>query len=274
MQTDSLTNETLRKYIPNVLAEVEGEMPLAEKLTPFIDSARIWLETEYLGPDDFLSEAHNDYALRILVAKAVADAVPSLDLVVTPTGMAVVNTDTLAPASKERVERLIESLRERVRKGIPVLLDFCRTYEVWRSSERGRYFGTTFFNSPEDCSGSPALEKLSYEDLRQRAIVAERELADHYLGRQFMDKLRADYNARIVSRSHPLVGVMLSAVMFLVAPPDGRVMTDQNRLWHAAGPVLNELRFHPDYRKLWEEEMDDLFNARGFVNDIKGGFYF
>ena len=274
MKTDKLTNKNIRQYIPNVLTEVAGETPLAEKLAPFIDSARIWLETEYLGPDDFLSEAHNDYALRILVAKAMADAVPSLDLVVTPTGMAVVNTDSMAPASKERVERLINSLREQVRKSIPTLLDFCRYYEAWQQSERGQYFISTFLNYPPECYGIRELENLSYEDLRLRAMTVERELADRYLGRQFMDKLRTDYSARTVNRGHPLVGAMISSVLSLIAPPDGGHVMDQNRLWHAAHIVLNELKFHPDYKQLWESEMGDQFNNQGFVNDIKGGFYF
>lgn len=274
MNTDKLTNENIRQYIPNVLTEVTGETPLAEKLAPFIDSARIWLETEYLGPDDFLSEAHNDYALRILVAKAMTDAVPSLDLVVTPTGMAVVNTDSMAPASKERVERLINSLREQVRKCIPTLLDFCRYYEAWRQSERGQYFSSTFLNYPPECYGLRDLEKFSYEDLRLRAMAVERELADRYLGRQFMDKLRTDYSARSVNRTHPLVGAMLSSVLSLITPPDGGHVVDQNRLWHAAHIVLNELKFYPDYKQLWESEMGAQFNNQGFVNDIKGGFYF
>lgn len=274
MRTDNLTNEIIGKYIPNVLTEVEGETPLAEKLSPFIELAKLWLETEYLGFEDFLSEAHNEFAQKIIVKKAFADAVPSLDLVVTPTGMAVVNTDSMVPASKERVERLINSLREQVRKCIPTLLDFCRNYEEWRQSERGQYFSSTFLNYPPECYGIRELENLSYEDLRLRAMVVERELADRYLGRQFMDKLRTDYSARAVNRSHPLVGAMLSSVLSLITPPDSGHVVDQNRLWHAAHIVINELKFHPDYKQFWESEMGAQFNNQGFVNDIKGGFFF
>lgn len=81
MNTDKLTADTIAGFIPNILTEVEGERSLFDKLAPFLESARLYLESEILGHDDFLSEVHNDLALKILVAKAFADAVPSLDLI-------------------------------------------------------------------------------------------------------------------------------------------------------------------------------------------------
>lgn len=97
MDTSVLDRETISRYIPNKLAEVDGEAPLSEKLDTYIASAKMWLENEFLGPEDFLSDSHNDLALKILVAKAFADAVPSLDLVVTPTGMAVIKSEDRPP---------------------------------------------------------------------------------------------------------------------------------------------------------------------------------
>ncbi len=268
-----LTTEAVRQYIPNVLTEVEGETPVALKLMPFIDSAKQWIEREYLGPDDFLSDAHNELAMRIVVLKAFADAIPALDLIVTPTGMAVVNTDNMAPASKERVERLIDSLNTRIARSIPILLDFCRTYEVWRQSERGQYFSSTFLNYPTECYGIPALKKLSYCELRLRAIVIEQELADRYLGHTFMDKLRSDYSARVIDRTHTLVSLIISSVLSFISD-DGHEFSTPNRLWHAARRVINSMVSYPEFKQLWESEMGDRFNNAGFVNNIKGAFYF
>lgn len=271
MNTNNLTSESLRLYIPNVLTEVEGETPLAQKLAPFIDSAKSWLETEYLGTDDFLAGDDETFALKILVAKAVADAVPSLDLVVTPTGMAVVNTDTLAPASKDRVDRLINSLREQVRVSIPNLVRICNHYSTWRRSERGQYFRSSFLQPSDLLSGIPELDGLSYDAARLKAVSAESKLAELYLGRGFVRALRDDYNDGVISRDHPLVSLMLSAVISLI----GRDMpVDQNRLWHLARPIVSELRNYADYKLIWEREMGDQFDNQGFVNDIKGGFYF
>lgn len=269
MQITTQTNDAIRRYLPNVLTEVEGETPLAEKLAPFVDSAKVWLETEYLGPEDFLSAPHNNFAMSILVVKAVADALPSLDLVVTPTGMAVVSTDTMAPASKERVERLINSLMERVRAAIPTLLDYCHTYEVWRKSERGRYFCATFIG-PRDCAGLD----IQYDEARRRALLVESALADRYLGHNMLNALRDDYHCGAVSRANSLVNLIIATVTNLIAIKDFDRALDQNALWHASRPVINGLKYHPDYKSLWEPEMAEMFDAMGFKNDIKGGFYF
>lgn len=273
MNTDSITTDTIGKYIPNVLSEVEGETPLFDKLAPFIVSSRMHLESDILGHDDFLSPAHNELALKIIVAEAFADAAPSLDIVVTPSGLGVINTDNLAPASKERVERLIASLRTYVESNRKLLIDLCRLYPAWRASERGRYFCTSFICSPKYCEDVPGLELMPFDTARRRAIIAEGKLANSYLGRQMMDQLRSDFYDGTVGEDHPLVAVVRDAVLALMSPAAAHRF-DLNRLWHAAEPVVYELSYYPDYYKLWQEEVGNRFGDPGFKNDIKGGFYF
>lgn len=58
-----------------------------------------------------------DNPIKIITAKLIATevlswAIPSLDLVLTPNGFGVVSTQNIAPASKERVDRLIGSLAD------------------------------------------------------------------------------------------------------------------------------------------------------------------
>lgn len=48
---------------------------------------------------------------RVTALRAAREALRHLDLVLTPSGFAVVRTDNLAPASKERVDALAEALR-------------------------------------------------------------------------------------------------------------------------------------------------------------------
>lgn len=271
MEIQNLTNETIRRCIPNVLTEAEGETPLVDKLLPFISTAKAWLETEYIGQEDFLSANDENFAQKIIVKKAVADALPSLDLVATPTGMAVVNTDTMAPASKDRVERLICSLREQIQEDIPKLIEICNHYAKWRTSKLGRYFRSSFIRPSDVRNGIHGLEALSYADVRLKAVAAEAKLAERYLGRNFMNALRDDYNDGVVTREHPLVSLIISAIVSLL---DHDVPFDHNRLWRTARLIINELKFHPDYKRLWESEMGNQFNNQGFVNDIKGGFYF
>lgn len=273
MNIDSLNDNTIRRYIPNILTEVEGEIPLADKLAPFIDSARLWLEREYLGQDDFLSEAHDELALKILVTKAFADAVPSLDLIITPTGFGIVNTDNMAPASKERAERLVASLRSYVDANLAALVDICRTYECWRSSERGRYFCSTFLSSLSDIAMVPSMKNDSYDLLRMCAGIVENAMAERYLGRELMATLRDKYNSGELPSAHRLISAIRSAIAGLLDMADG-VLVAPMKLWHAVRPILNELNYFPEYKTMWDGEMGELFHVPGFVNNIKGGFYF
>lgn len=47
---------------------------------------------------------------RIVAFDAFRSAIPHLDIILTPNGFGIVNNSNIAPASKERVERLINSL--------------------------------------------------------------------------------------------------------------------------------------------------------------------
>ena len=269
MKIESISPESLRRYIPNILAEAEGETPLFDKLEPFLQSARMWLEAEYLGEDDFLSDSHTQLALKIIVRKAFADAIPALDIVITPAGMAVISTDNMAPASKERVERLLASLDHYITANLDLLLDICRTYPQWRQSERGRYFGASFINSPRIIRAGNL--DLTFEEARRRALIVESDLAERFLGRKTLDRIRSDFNDNSTTAA-PVADMIAAAILKLISPDN--FVIDQNRLWHAARPIINELRYYPEYHKLWAAEMDEDFRPEAFVNDIKGGFYF
>lgn len=275
MNIDILKTEAIRRYIPNVMSEVDGEIPIADKLAPFVDAAKIWMEADFLGPDDFLSSAHYDFALKILVCKAFADALPSLDIVVSPSGLAVISTDNLAPASKERVERLIASLRDYVKANICLLLDICASYPLWRSSERGCFFCSTFV-SLRDCHDFRDSIAGSFDFMRAKAMAIEREMADRFLGHKLMDEIRNDFYAGKRMPAGFIFSAIRSAVIELLDKigPSVNCSVSSDCLWRACRPIVNELNLYPGYKEIWAQEMGDKFNVPGFVNDIKGAFFF
>lgn len=274
MITDNLNNTSIRQYIPNVLSEVEGETPIYEKLKSFLESARLWLEHEFLGPDNFLSDAHNELALKILVAKAFADAVPSLDLSVTPSGFGVINADGLAPASKERIGRLIASLRTYVDVNIGVLVDICRTYEQWRSSERGQYFCSSFISSPSDLNHIYALSDVKrppFSWLHENALLLEKEMAADYFGISVMSLLRNAFNdGRSDSYADIIANIRALILERLVDSYNGR---RQRPLWDKAKYIVDDIRHHPLLGPLWMEEIGSSAKF-DFRNDVKGAFFF
>ena len=275
MNTDKLTADTIAGFIPNILTEVEGERSLFDKLAPFLESARLYLESEFLGHDDFLSEVHNDLALKILVAKAFADAVPSLDLIVTPTGMGVINTDNMAPASKERVERLIASLRDYVRSNVSVLVDVCRRYEQWRSGF-GRKFCDIFLYEPDGQNVLPGVH-YEFDYVRSCCIAIEASMAEHFLGRSLMVALRRGYHSGSLKPAEmDIINAIRVAEIALMGEAEryGGHIADQTRLWFYCRNILAALNYSPEYKEIWEADKGKYFNAPDFKNDIKGSFFF
>ena len=110
-------DDTLRHYLPNVFATVKGEVSLFDKVKVDIDLAENWVIETFVSTKTFntICGYADDNPIKIITAKLVASealrrAIPSLDLVLTPNGFGVVSNQNVAPASKERVDRLIASL--------------------------------------------------------------------------------------------------------------------------------------------------------------------
>ena len=103
-----INDEQLRQFLPNVLATCDGEVSLFDKLQFHLNNAEQWLAENVTGRD-FISTvagAQADDATRALLCQTIAAhafhvALPSLDLVLTPTGFGIVSNGNIAPASAE-----------------------------------------------------------------------------------------------------------------------------------------------------------------------------
>ena len=118
MATRLITNDAqLRRYMPNVFATAQGETPLFDKVLPWLETAERWLFQQFIGntfEPSLLAMGENEpvrlTATCVVAHEAMLRAVPSLDLVLTPNGFGIVSNQNVAPASRERVSRLIASL--------------------------------------------------------------------------------------------------------------------------------------------------------------------
>ncbi len=202
------TDERLRKLIPHVLATVEGEQTLFEKMYPFLESAEEWVKI-YFIPEllfDSIAEAADAaeaasaafpatiFAIteRIVACHAYMMAIPSLNLVMTPNGFGIVSNSNVVPASKERVERLIDSLETERDHAIEQLICHLAAHEDWRQSNQGKYFGATMFPFLGLCHRLAIKEHIwqEYEQLHDRLIKIETVLAETYFSHEQMAALR------------------------------------------------------------------------------------
>jgi hypothetical protein len=133
-----ITNiEDFVKYIPTARGTH------FEDIYPFIEEAVIWVEQELFGSELVTSikaaQAGSDEQKMldsIIALKAYSTAIPFLDVVQTANGFAVVNNANQAPASKERVERLLIHVEERLYFHIDSLIEYIQKivtlFEKWR----------------------------------------------------------------------------------------------------------------------------------------------
>ncbi|MEE0979173.1 MAG: DUF6712 family protein [Muribaculaceae bacterium] len=270
----TLTNDRIRELIPNVIHEVKGETSLLNKLRPWIETAKGWLEQNLLGSYEPEGEIFRQ-AEKVIVIRAFALAVPSLDLSLSPSGFAVINTDGRAPASKERVERLIASLNTFVDQNLDRLLFTLSCDEVWRVSESGRWWLATFIpNLTEAWRFRSQGDVLStYRIMRSQALRFEQELKENYLG-TLLDELREQQHA---TTHAPLVRKIREAELRYIGfhmRDQKPTCPDDHDVWHLVRPVIAMLKTYPDLYARWQAEMGDRFRPEPFKNDVKGGFYF
>ena len=145
-------NNVLLQFVPNVLKSVQGETLLFDKIAPHLEVAEAWLTTTFLSEAVLAKLPHEDatnkllhYARMAVVAEAMLHAVPQLDLVLTPNGLGVVSNTNIAPASKERVERLLLSLEKMRDDTLSILLPLLANTEAWATSDPCQYFEQTLY---------------------------------------------------------------------------------------------------------------------------------
>lgn len=192
-------NNALRQCIPNTMATVPGEASWYDKLFPNLAEAERWLEVNITG-SQFLeamekksdSDQLKQICAKIIVAHALMGGIPSLDLVLTPNGFGIVNTQNIAPASKDRIERLIASMEEQRDNAIDTLLVHLPAQQGWQATEQGEYFASTLFPRLTICNKLAIKDArwVKYQELHERLVKIENVLAETYFSPQLMEAFR------------------------------------------------------------------------------------
>lgn len=129
-------------------AGMRPDHSLAGRLRSFFDSA--WLSLAGLCTREILAGVENtcdldaaaetkeerlcQAALRFIISRGFHDALPHLDLVLTPTGFGVVSNQNVAPASADRVERLRQQMLRQSMDAYEEALSVVREFDEWHSS--------------------------------------------------------------------------------------------------------------------------------------------
>lgn len=189
----------LRRYLPNAFATVEGEVTLYDKVLPYLAESETWLQTGMTGravlinlTDRAETDEVRTEACRAVVCNALMHAIPALDVVLTPNGFGIVSNQNLSPASKERVQRLIDTMEMQRDDAVIHLMKFLHTDPNWRQCEVFPFWSQTLLPEVSVTSelGIFTHQFAEYLALVPRIVAIEAELAESYFSQELMFHLR------------------------------------------------------------------------------------
>ena len=272
------TDAQLRAHIPNIIASVKGETPLIERLSLFLDLAEDWVKTTFTSESTFNTicgyTASNNIKIlcsRLVVADALRRAIPSLDIVLTPNGFAVVNTSNLAPAYKPRVDRLVGSMLAHRDDCIAALLPELVGASKWLASDRAKFFGATLFPDLALVDSLGTVQGSRWEkylELRSQVIDLEASLAEEWLSPELMSALRAENLRSDLTEKRGIVVQQIKAQ--IVGYLRGGSFSPRR-----LADIVNYIRLNPDSFEEWHKsETAKLFAPPTFRNEKKASGYF
>ena len=194
------TNDQFYSLLPNIMTVVKGERPVIDKIVPFIDASEKWLIDNFCPKEIFddIADRPDPSTAKVTMARIVAfdafrSAIPHLDIILTPNGFGIVNNSNIAPASKERVERLINSLLDNRDNEIESLLSLLPKETGWTSSDQGRFFASTMFPNIDVTTRLPKVACGRWEQyltVRETLQVMEDFFARQYLSKPLLQVFR------------------------------------------------------------------------------------
>lgn len=273
-------DETLRLFVPQQVVHVKGETALFDKIARWLDTAGHWLSDNITSAPTLnrIAEYSDGHPLlracRAAVAhRALADAIPSLDLVQTVNGFAVVSNQNLAPASRDRVDRLIAAHRSQCDSAISALIPLLADAHAWRGSPQCEFFRATLFPTPAHIRplASSAASWDKYRELHPAIVNAEAALAARYISHGLMQRLR-DAALGLITPQSPILIRLCEALRGHVAD----IVCDRPLRDEALRDIVEYIRNRHDTFPEWHRsETARLFSPPVFCNrkDAKGYWF-
>ena len=280
------TNEQLNALLPNIAVTVQGEIPLIDKMAPFLSMAEKWVCDVFTSEPvfDTICSLAEDNSLRaattqIVVYEAFRRALPHLDVILTPNGFGIVSNTNIAPASKERIARLLDTLLENRDAAISQVLSLAPAETDWLSTEQGKFFAATMFPNLEVTLRFPKPSEgrwMLYLAIRGKAIAIEEFFASQYLSVELMDVLRSEVQSgQYRSMLHQKICRILKAVEIRClqsTDPTAWMHFEHDALFN----IVNTIKENPEEFPEWHSSPTaELYNPPVFENKKESkGFWF
>lgn len=248
-------------------------------------------------------------ASRAIVSDAFVHAIPSLDLVLTPNGFGIVSNQNVAPASSERVERLIQSLITNRDLAIDALLRLLLQSADWRATTQAKYFLATLFPTLSSLcsqlSTTPSTKTTQttqttkttlslwdkYTSLHSPLILIEQELADKYISPELYARLRntqttitpqtttttaQSTNVTDANQQHIVTNTQPQTLITSLRSIELALLQGNPLPYRQLTAIVNNIRLHPaDFPEWHNSSLAQLYAEPAFQNTKSSrGYWF
>lgn len=229
-------------------------------------SLHIWGGSEELWSDEL---EIRDLVERLECLKAFASLIPQLDLVLTPTGFGVVSNQNVAPASRDRVEALTNSVNRLSLDCLTELLSRIEKHPLWHLREwicRGVLWTPADFmklsNPPRNLDEWSA----TVDRARDAAGAIEERLGKEMAEAIFQMMLRRNNEKPMLTESR-LVGYARAAVVAVMEgtdPDRRRALSNLERYAIRHVDDWPEFAESPEYKAHLIEPYENEKNSPGY----------
>lgn len=194
---------------------------MESRFSSFLARAQEWVTDKIIGdrletalePGANIGQNDPHEKLRGLVGRVISElaylnSVGESDLQRSEAGFVVQNNDKMSPASLQRVERLIQSLNERINSDCDSLVNYLIKnsvhdendpfpYEDWRDTRQFEFLTDAFIPTMgimrQNTSSVPVQRWTDFYDLQPKMNIALRTSVARYVSIEQIDALLSDY---------------------------------------------------------------------------------
>ena len=213
------TTSEMKRHLLSFNLKLDEAME--SRFSSFLARAQEWVSDKIIGEDlETALEPGADIGqndphekLRGLVGRVISElaylnSVGESDLQRSEAGFVVQNNDKLSPASLQRVERLIQSLNERINSDCDSLVNYLIKnsvhdendpfpYEDWRDTRQFEFLTDAFIPTMgimrQNTSTVPVQRWTEFYDLQPKMNIALRTTVARYVSIEQIDALLSDY---------------------------------------------------------------------------------
>ncbi|MDR2913429.1 MAG: hypothetical protein LBV74_01105 [Tannerella sp.] len=221
------------------------------ELQPFITEAEQWFQDEWFGADlyNYISGLPDDnnlktYATISICLRAYEQAIPFLDVIQTANGFAVVSNSNQAPASKERVERLIvyvvRRLSEALDRVVLLVMSAPESLTEWKKSDIFLLRSSIVFLRTSELRNHSSNTVATYHDLDAcRPLVSKHQITlSKYISESYLSELLNKFAENVLTNFDKSVFTTIQMIIGL--------MLQQKEYYPFVESLLNRLASHPD----------------------------